>query len=199
MEKPRFRVPFLAATGLALVACGGGAQKQQSAPSRVEAIASEGESRLTQSFCDTHPESAKAPPFTLPPLDGASMPDDPGWTWVSFWATWCAPCIAEMPMMKQWEQRLGQEGLPVVIRFVSVDSSQEDITRFKASHANAPETLRLLKQESLAAWLPSMGLDPAGSIPLHLFVDEQNRVRCARQGAISASDYGAVKAVLKGL
>jgi thiol-disulfide isomerase/thioredoxin len=168
------------------------------APSRVVSVAATDEPSLARGFCDVHPTGAEAPAFSLPPLDGGPMSDDPGWTWVSFWATWCAPCIAEMPLMRQWMERLGQEGQPVALRYVSVDASAEDLARFRATHKGAPDGHRLARQESLAAWLPTLGLDPAGSVPLHVFVDPENRVRCARQGAISSSDYGAIKAVLKG-
>lgn len=50
---------------------------------------------------------AAAPAFSLPPstiatLDGGhfSVTEHPGkWLLISYWATWCVPCIAEMPVL----------------------------------------------------------------------------------------------------
>jgi thiol-disulfide isomerase/thioredoxin len=173
-------------------------QDQAPAPPRVEVIAPSDDARLVKDFCEVHPPAESAPSLALPALDGTQLPDDPGWTWISFWATWCVPCLAEMPLMKHWSERLGQEGTPVTIRFVSVDATSADLDRFKRTHPDVPETVRIARQELLAPWLPTIGLDASASIPLHLFIDPQNRVRCVRSGAISESDYATVRAVLKG-
>ncbi len=44
---------------------------------------------------------------------------------LNFWATWCAPCIREMPSLDRLQAALGPEGLQVVA--VSVDRGGADI------------------------------------------------------------------------
>jgi len=45
-----------------------------------------------------------APPFSLPSTNGklVSLSDYKGkWVFVNFWATWCGPCVMEMPMLSK--------------------------------------------------------------------------------------------------
>ena len=52
---------------------------------------------------------AKLEPFTVVTLDGAELPSA-GWTGkvvvVNFWATWCPPCVREMPALSALQERL---------------------------------------------------------------------------------------------
>jgi peroxiredoxin len=47
---------------------------------------------------------------------------------VNFWATWCPPCVEEMPSMEQLQRRMAQR--PFVILALSVDDSWERVNRF---------------------------------------------------------------------
>jgi cytochrome c biogenesis protein CcmG/thiol:disulfide interchange protein DsbE len=42
---------------------------------------------------------------------------------LNFWATWCPPCIEEMPSLVQMQQRMKQKGVTVLA--VSVDADQK--------------------------------------------------------------------------
>ncbi len=72
-----------------------------------------------------------APGFTLPDLEGQmhGLDDLRGRVVVlNFWATWCPPCVDEMPSLQKLHQALDAKGLSVVA--VSVDERFEDIERF---------------------------------------------------------------------
>ena len=43
-----------------------------------------------------------------------------------------------------------------------------------------------------------LGLDRGAAIPIHVFVDPQQRVRCVRVGAVSEPDYKTVEHLLQG-
>ncbi len=47
---------------------------------------------------------------------------------VNFWATWCAPCIIEMPELDALQARLGSDNFEVVA--VSMDRTMDDARRF---------------------------------------------------------------------
>jgi len=57
------------------------------------------------------------PDFTLTDVNGShwSAADLDGHPWlVNFWATWCAPCVEEMPMLSRLQQDYADAGLKVV-------------------------------------------------------------------------------------
>ena len=51
---------------------------------------------------------------------------------LNFWATWCAPCVEEMPSLVQLQQRMKDKGVTVVA--VSVDVDNEAYHNFLKDH-----------------------------------------------------------------
>ncbi len=72
-----------------------------------------------------------APEFTLPDLEGRphSLSEFRGRVVVlNYWATWCPPCIEEMPSLEKLHRALSDKGLAIVA--VSVDERFSDIEAF---------------------------------------------------------------------
>jgi len=87
---------------------------------------------------------------------------------VNLWATWCPPCIAELPLLDQLADEYGDKGL--VILGVAGDEDPQAVHDFLA---NSPVKFEIL-------------LDPKGAIgtqygitgyPETFFVDRQGRLR----------------------
>jgi peroxiredoxin len=47
---------------------------------------------------------------------------------LNFWATWCPPCVREMPALERLHGKMGQQG--VVVLGVSVDSDKDAYEKF---------------------------------------------------------------------
>jgi len=148
----------------------------------------------TNAFCEARPKL----PFAYPELDGPVPGNGTGWRWVNVWATWCGPCVEEMPRVAQWEQKLNADGAPVDVQFLSVDASADDITKFRGQHANTPDSAHIKDLSLLSPWLKSVGLDDTAVLPLHLFVSPDGNIACSRMGSVGDADYEVVKAVLQG-
>ena len=77
----------------------------------------------------------EAPGFRLPALAGGErdLASQRGRIVVlNFWATWCPPCVAEMPSLERLYRRLTPEGLAVVT--VSTDEDQAELKKFVSQH-----------------------------------------------------------------
>lgn len=74
-----------------------------------------------------------APPFEATTLDGArtlgTSTVGGKVTLVNFWATWCAPCKAEMPAIDEYYKRHKGDGLEVIA--ISMDATK-DLNKVKA-------------------------------------------------------------------
>lgn len=79
------------------------------------------------------PEMGKPlPEFALPDLKGQTirLSDFRGKVVVlNFWASWCPPCIAEMPSLERLHRALADKGLQVLA--ISVDDNLDDVVQFK--------------------------------------------------------------------
>jgi thiol-disulfide isomerase/thioredoxin len=72
-----------------------------------------------------------APEFSLADLNGRnlSLSDYRGKViLLDFWATWCAPCQAEIPRFVEWQSQYGERGLQVI--GISVDDIPGPVKAF---------------------------------------------------------------------
>jgi thiol-disulfide isomerase/thioredoxin len=179
---------------------GAGAAPASVPPSRVDAVAAAPKKETSlDEFCDVRAESAAARTFAWPELDaqGPPAPAASGaWTWVNVWATWCVPCLEEMPLLAAWESKLQADLGPGAVRFLSVDETAEQVATFRGKHPGIPDGPRIRGLDLLEPWLLGNGLDKSAVLPIHLFLDAQQRIRCVRMGAVAEKDYGVVKRLL---
>ncbi|MFP4510733.1 MAG: TlpA family protein disulfide reductase [Spirochaetaceae bacterium] len=74
------------------------------------------------------PASSDAPEFSLASLSGdveTRLRDHRGQVvFLNFWATWCAPCVAEMPAMQRLYDRYRDDGLAMIAVNVREDRAQ---------------------------------------------------------------------------
>lgn len=86
---------------------------------------------------------AAAPLFRLPSLAGAQVELAAfrgQLVVVNFWATWCPPCVEELPSLEKLHRALGPEGL--VVLGVSADEDEAVLRRFVSEHGVTFPVLR---------------------------------------------------------
>jgi|AntRauTorckE5430_2_1112549.scaffolds.fasta_scaffold04340_2 thiol-disulfide isomerase/thioredoxin len=102
---------------------------------------------------------------------------------INFWATWCRPCITEMPFFEQLARESDPENLQVIM--VSLDKVADIRTRLKDFVNDRPMVLPTLAftDNYYEGWIKRVDRSWTGSIPLTLFY--RNGQRYFNRGQIS--------------
>ncbi len=134
---------------------------------------------------DSLPTGSAAPTTTGRTLDGAPF-DLAGWqgqpVLVNLWATWCAPCVRELPELAAAARQHGD------VRFVglAVDSPDDDVVQMVARFA-VPYPVVRIDGATQAAW-------KAQAVPVTYLVDAAGNVAWSALGGLSQHDIDAVLA-----
>lgn len=112
-----------------------------------------------------------------------------GFTWINFWAAWCAPCKEEIPRLNDWARRLSAGGSKLTVVFVSLDDDERQLRAFLESSPDLRSTYWLKEGSERDEWMSAAGLSPDPELPIHLLSDAQGKTRCKVQGAVEDSDY----------
>jgi thiol-disulfide isomerase/thioredoxin len=146
---------------------------------------------------DTLP--ATLPDFTLGDLAGkpTSIRSWPGKSMiVNFWATWCAPCRREIPLLRELQQQHAAEGFQIV--GVAVDI-REDVVKY-AQEIGIDYPVLIGEQDGLDA-VNKFGQGSIG-FPFTVFTDNQGRIVLFHLGEIHKEQadvlLGAVRDVNSG-
>ncbi len=89
-----------------------------------------------------------APQFTVQDSDRkVTLSDFKGKVLVlNFWATWCPPCVEEMPSLIAMQQQMRDKG--VIVLAVSVDADKNNYEQFLKEHSVTLLTVRDADQKS---------------------------------------------------
>ncbi len=105
---------------------------------------------------------------------------------VNFWASWCPPCLAEMPSMQRLSEAL--KGRPFKILAVNLEESKSTVWKFRKLLNVSFSTLLDSKGAVTRAW----GVEV---FPTSYLIDGEGRARYVAEGALEWDDAGVVTLV----
>ncbi|HEY6081118.1 MAG TPA: TlpA disulfide reductase family protein [Polyangiaceae bacterium] len=127
-----------------------------------------------------------------------SLPLGGGFTWVNFWAAWCAPCKEEIPRLLHFRQELAKTSPGFQLSFVSLDDDERQLSGFLAGQP--PSGLRrsywLKEGKEREEWLKAAGLESDPELPFHLLFDAKGKLRCVVKGALEDADLPALRGLV---
>ncbi|CAN5118028.1 redoxin domain-containing protein [soil metagenome] len=105
----------------------------------------------------------------------------------NFWATWCKPCVEEMPAFEKLSADYKAKGVHVV--FVSLDfkSKHEKVVAFAKQKKLQSEVI-LLNAPDYNAWIDKVSTEWGGSIPATLVVKKTGSIRKFHEGSFTYNE-----------
>ena len=133
------------------------------------------------------------PSFQLADLDGKQR-DFSEWVGkhrlVNFWATWCAPCRREIPLLKAFQDEYGENGFHVI--GVAVDFADQVAKYAESAEFNYPI---LVGQDDAMAVAETSGIDFIG-LPFTMIVASDGELLNSHIGEIVDADLEHIVKVL---
>ena len=124
----------------------------------------------------------RRPDFTLSDSSGApvSASDFDGVVWlVNFWATWCTPCIEEMPMLSLLQQEYAEKD----VKFVGI--AVDDADRAREFAAGMAISYPILVGQTDVVMLGRRYGNSSGMLPFSVLIDADGVIQWSRLGALN--------------
>lgn len=130
--------------------------------------------------------SQTLPALTLPALKLELAKQDDTLRVVNLWATWCKPCVEELPAFTDLAYQYSAEGRQVKFLLIAVEDTPEKVQAFlekkqyfqKKDTKNNPNTpFYVLTERDANLWIPEIDPKWEGEIPATLLLMPKYQIR----------------------
>lgn len=101
---------------------------------------------------------------------------------INFWATWCGPCVKELPYFEDLPEK-DTDGNPIKVILVSLDFKNQLETRLLPylNKNNIQSEVIFLRDSKYNDWIDRVDPEWSGSIPITVIYNNKGRVFLERE------------------
>jgi len=94
---------------------------------------------------------------------------------VNFWATWCAPCVKELPHFEALQENYKSKGVEVLLVSLDFPNQYEKKLKPFIVKYNLKSRILVLDDVDMNTWIPKINKDWDGAIPVTIIYNKDKR------------------------
>lgn len=112
---------------------------------------------------------------------------------INFWATWCAPCIKELPHFQKIHDKYSNQKIRVLLISLDFEKQVESkVVPFIRKNKLTPEVI-VLNDPKSHIWIDKVDKSWSGAIPATLFINNKKRAFYEKE-----FEYNELELIVKG-
>lgn len=120
-------------------------------------------------------EKVKFPVYDFPGLEPLLYKDDGKTYVVNFWATWCKPCLEEMPYFEKVNAERKADGVEVMLVSLDMPSMWKSRLEPYVEKKEIKSEVVILDDPDQNNWIPKIDQDWDGAIPATIIYNKSKR------------------------
>lgn len=100
---------------------------------------------------------------------------------INLWATWCIPCVEELPGFEKFQDQFGREKMKVLLLSVDYVSVLDSKVKPFVEQRKLKNEIWVLNEENQQEYIDRIDSNWSGSLPATLFVNKSKRNFFERQ------------------
>jgi len=125
---------------------------------------------LVFSFCAQVSLAQKAELVSLDKLQRLMASTDQPVQIINFWATWCAPCVKELPLLEKLNRERNDVKVTLVSMDMDLDPNPEKVYKF-ISRKNIQSRVVILNERDPNSWISKIDTSLSGALPATLIIN----------------------------
>ncbi|MEM7101890.1 MAG: TlpA family protein disulfide reductase [Bacteroidota bacterium] len=94
---------------------------------------------------------------------------------INFWATWCKPCVKELPYFEEINEKYKEKGVEVILVSLDAENLLEKKLKPFIQERNLKSTVVVLDDTDFNSWIDKVSPKWTGAIPATLFYNKEKR------------------------